>query len=100
MKSQVRAIAKELNIIDEIIKAKPTDGLWDDTRSDEDQIGATYDELEKAMELKNKKISPDTLEGRSLEVYNILDNFYNKNEHKMIPIPICKIPKELLNNSI
>ena len=100
MKSQVRAIAKELNIIDEIIKAKPTDGLWDDTRSDEDQIGATYDELEKAMELKNKKISPDTLEGRSLEVYNILDNFYNKNQHKMIPIPICKIPKELLNNSI
>ena len=57
MKSQVRAIAKELNIIDEIIIAKPTDGLWDDTRSDEDQIGATYDELEKAMELKNKKIS-------------------------------------------
>ncbi len=55
MKSQVRAIAKELNIIDEIIKAKPTDGLWDDTRSDEDQIGATYDELEKAMELKIKK---------------------------------------------
>ena len=51
MKSQVRAVAKELNIIDEIIIAKPTDGLWDDTRSDEDQIGATYDELEKAMEI-------------------------------------------------
>jgi glucose-1-phosphate thymidylyltransferase len=44
--------------------------------------------------------SPETLEGRGLEVYKILDNFYNKNEHKMIPIPICKIPKELLNNSI
>ena len=100
LKSQVRAVAKELNIIDEIILAKPTDGLWDDTRSDEDQIGATYDELEKAMELKNKKISVDTLEGRSLEVYKILDNFYTKNEHKMIPIPICEIPEELLNNSI
>ena len=100
MKSQVRSVAKELNIINEIIIAKPTDGLWDDTRSDEDQIGATYDELEKAMKLKDKKIKPDTLEGRSLEVYKILDNFYNKNEHKMIPIPICKIPKELLNNSI
>ena len=59
MKSQVRAVAKELNIIDEIILAKPTDGLWDDTRSDEDQIGATYDELEMAMELKNKKINID-----------------------------------------
>ena len=100
LKSQVRAVAKELNIIDEIVLAKPTDGLWDDTRSDEDQIGATYDELEKAMELKNKKIRVDTLEGRSLEVYKILDNFYTKNEHKMIPIPICEIPKELLNNSI
>ena len=100
MKSQVRAVAKELNIINEIVLAKPTDGLWDDTRSDEDQIGATYDELEKAMELKDKRISIDTLVGRSLEVYKILDNFYTKNEHKMIPIPICEIPEELLNNSI
>ena len=100
MKSEVRSLANFLKINSEIILAKPTDGLWDDTRSDEDQIGATYDELEKAMELKNKKIKPDTLERRSLEVYKILDNFYNKNEHKMIPIPICKIPKELLNNSI
>ena len=55
MKSQVRAVAKELNIIDEIIIAKPTDGLWDDTRSDKIKLEPLMMNL-KAMELKNKKI--------------------------------------------
>ena len=49
MKSEVFEISKALNINNEILEAKPTDGLWDDNRSDEDQIGASYDDLEKVM---------------------------------------------------
>ena len=55
-KTQVRQIAKNLNILEEILQAKPTDGLWEDNRSDEDQIGASYEELEWVMENKNKNI--------------------------------------------
>ncbi len=55
-KSEICMIARELNIANEIQKAKPTDGLWEDQRSDEDQLGATYEELEWAMEMKKKKI--------------------------------------------
>jgi len=62
-----------------IIDAKPTDGLWDDGRSDEDQIGATYEELEEAME-KGKGAAVD-----------ILYKFNNKNQHKMQPIPTFKL---------
>ena len=56
MKTEVFALAKELNIIQSIQAAKPTDGLWDDDRSDEDQIGATYPELEWAMTSKEMRL--------------------------------------------
>ena len=90
-------LAKELKIINDIQKAKPTDGLWDDTRTDENQIGASYNELEWAMnELDNGKSESDFF-GREKEVFNILKNFNTANKHKMVPIPICEIPENLKN---
>ena len=97
MKSEVRSLAKFLKINNEIILAKPTEGLWDDTRTDEEQIGANYDELEWAMnEIEKGKKSVD-FEGREKEVIEILIRFNSQNKHKMIPIPICKIPEILKN---
>jgi NAD+ synthase len=86
-KTEVRQIAKELNIIEEIILAKPTDGLWEDDRTDEDQIGATYEELEWVMEFKG---NPEELVGRQKEVFYIFTKLNTQNKHKIIPIPIFK----------
>ncbi len=94
MKSEVFAIAKELNIIESIQKAKPTDGLWEDDRSDEDQIGATYDELEWAMGVYENHTTDD-FEGRKHEVFEIYHKFNRAAQHKINPIPICKIPENL-----
>jgi|TARA_B110000037_G_C16671268_1_gene322750 NAD+ synthase len=93
-KTDVFEISKTLGVIDEIIKAKPTDGLWDDGRTDEDQIGATYKELEWAMKQKDLNKSVD-FTGREKKVIEILTKFNQQNLHKMIPIPIYKIPEEL-----
>ena len=90
LKSDVFSLAKFHNIIDEIIEAEPNDGLWNDNRSDEDQIGASYEEIENAM--KNHKKS-DNLSKRDKEVMDIFNSFHNANKHKMDPIPVCKIPK-------
>jgi NAD+ synthase len=87
LKSEVFTMAKELGVIDEIINAKPTDGLWDDNRSDEDQIGATYDELEKIMTYTG---SLKNLTERELEVYNIYTRLNKLNKHKITQIPIFK----------
>ena len=94
-KTDVFEISKILGVIDEIIKAKPTDGLWDDGRTDEDQIGATYKELEWAMQQKdlNKKLID--FKGREKEVFQILKKFNKQNLHKMNPIPIYKVPEIL-----
>ena len=94
LKSEVFELAKHHNIIDEIITAKPTDGLWNDNRTDEEQIGATYDELEKAMILESK--SDLNLSQREIEVMNIYKSFNSSNRHKMDPIPVCAIPKEYI----
>ena len=88
MKSEVRQLAKELNINPEIITAPPTDGLWGDNRTDEDQIGATYEELEWAMNFQG---NPTNLFGRQEEIYYIYNKLNKQNKHKMEPIPICKI---------
>lgn len=93
MKSQVYEIAKELNIIDSIQKAKPTDGLWGDDRNDEDQIGASYPELEWAMEYTESKENK-SLSERQKEVLKIYKRLNKINQHKMIPIPVCEIPEE------
>lgn len=86
-KTEVKQLAKQIGVIDEIIQAPPTDGLWGDNRTDEDQIGASYEELEWAMEFKE---DPTNLTGRNKEVYNIYTNFNTKNKHKMLSIPIFK----------
>jgi len=97
LKSEVRNIAEEMGINRDIIIAEPTDGLWDDTRTDENQIGASYNELEWAMnELDNGKSESD-FAGREKEVINILKSFNIANKHKMVPIPICEIPENIKN---
>ena len=78
-KTEVRELGRELGVIPEIINAIPTDGLWEDGRNDEDQIGASYEQLEEAME---------TGAGPGLEA---LQKFYTQNKHKIDPIPTYKL---------
>ena len=80
-KTEVWELGKELGILKEIIQAQPTDGLWDDGRTDVGQLGLTYQELEDAMINSNSPHRSKYLEKRKL------------NLHKMEPIPVCKIPK-------
>lgn len=90
LKSEVRDMAKKIGVIDEIIEAKPSDGLWDDDRSDEDQIGASYNELEWAMTYTENNILEDNLSNRKKEVLKIYLEFNKKNKHKMDSIPVFK----------
>ncbi len=92
LKSQVYEIAKFLKINQDIQKAAPTDGLWGDDRTDEDQIGASYPELEWAMRMNDEEKNINDFTGREKEVFKIFKKFNTANTHKMIPIPICKIP--------
>src|SRR5699024_2771411 len=94
-KTQVYALAEELNISSAILKAKPTDGLFGDERSDEEQIGATYPELEWAMQAYEEGKSSTDFKGRKAEVFLIYKRRHEINQHKWKPIPVCKIPKEL-----
>ena len=80
-KSEVWELGKELNILNEIIEADPTDGLWDDGRTDEGQLGLSYKELEEAM---NNESSINREKYLKLRKENL---------HKMQAIPVCKIPK-------
>ena len=79
-KTEIWEIGKELNILKEIIEATPTDGLWDDGRTDEGQLGLKYGELEEAMANPN---SPNRAKYETIRKQNM---------HKMEPIPVCKIP--------
>ena len=79
-KSEVWELGKELGILKQIIDAPPTDGLWDDGRTDEGQLGLSYKELEEAMVNENST---------NREKYNLIRK---ANLHKMEPIPVCKIP--------
>jgi len=80
-KTDVWELGKELKLDEAIIKAKPTDGLWDDGRTDESQLGLNYEELEEAMSNPNSPNYEKYIKIRKL------------NLHKMEPIPVCKIPK-------
>lgn len=94
LKSDVRALSAYLKVPESILNAAPTDGLFGDDRSDEDQLGASYTELEWAMEqLENGKNSTD-FEGRERSVFDIYKRLNTINQHKMMPIPVCKIPTE------
>ena len=95
VKSEVRLLAEFLKVPESILKAKPTDGLFGDDRSDEDQIGANYDELEWAMSQMEKGKTIEDFNGREAEVFKIYKRLNTINQHKMIPIPICKIPENL-----
>ena len=81
-KTDVWNMGKSLGIINEIIEAAPTDGLWDDSRNDESQLGLTYEEIEEAMNNSNSKYYDKYLKIRE------------PNLHKMKPIPVCIIPKD------
>ena len=94
-KTDVFEISKILGVIDGILEAQPTDGLWDDGRTDEDQIGATYKELEWAMIQKDLNKKSNDFKAREKQVFEILTKLNKKNLHKMIPIPIYKVPKNL-----
>ena len=85
-KSEVRNLAESMDIDTNIIKAPPTDGLWEDGRNDEDQLGLTYEEIEEAM--SNSK---STNSKRYSDIRNM-------NLHKMNPIPVCKIDDEIKSN--
>ena len=95
LKTEVYDIAKFLGINQEIIDAAPTDGLWGDDRTDEDQIGASYPELEWAMKMDDQGKTIDDFSGREKDVFQIYKRFNSANKHKMIPIPICEIPNNL-----
>jgi len=103
MKSEVYALGRELGIIEEILTARPTDGLWDDGRTDEDQIGATYDELEWALNFCDKAPGIEEfmaghesryyapLSDRQKNVIKIYWKRHTANAHKMIMPPICDL---------
>lgn len=95
LKSQVYQLGTLLDVPESIMKAQPSDGLFGDTRSDEDQIGASYPELEWAMYMDDQGKTIDEFNGREAEVFKIYKRFNNANKHKMIPIPICEIPKKM-----
>ncbi|MDX1463302.1 MAG: NAD(+) synthase [Marinirhabdus sp.] len=95
MKSEVYALARALDVPESILNAAPTDGLFGDSRTDEDQIGASYDELEWAMKMQDEGKEITDFEGRQKEVYGIYLRLNRANQHKMKPIPVCLIPENL-----
>ncbi len=94
-KSEVYEIAKYLGINQDIMVAAPTDGLFGDDRSDADQLGATYDELEWAMKHDTPDVKIDEFSAREKEVFEIYIRLNRMNQHKMKPIPVCEIPVHL-----
>ncbi|RMB62753.1 NAD(+) synthase [Dokdonia sinensis] len=97
MKSEVFKLAAALDVPASILKAKPTDGLWGDDRTDEDQIGATYDQLEWAMTQDDLGKTAADFEGEMKRVFALYKKLNNANQHKMNPIPVCEIPVHLKN---
>lgn len=94
-KTQVYRLAKELDIIESIRRAVPTDGLWDTERTDEQQMGASYPELEWAMTIPPEQ-APEDFSGRKREVLAIYRRLNAAAQHKIRPIPVCIIPPEWL----
>lgn len=85
LKSEVRQMCRELGVLPELSEAVPTDGLWTDTRTDEDQIGATYDELEWAMSYTGDGFGLSYRQRTVLEIYN---KWHTAGAHKLAPIPV------------
>ncbi len=98
LKTEVYALGRYLGVSQEILSARPTDGLWDDNRTDESQIGASYDELEWAMQYDNAhggSEPSDAITDHQKEVLEVYRKFNRANRHKMDPIPVCTIPEEI-----
>ena len=95
LKSEVYQIGNFLDVPESIMKAAPSDGLFGDARSDEDQIGASYPELEWAMQMLDEGKTANDFEGRQREAFEIFLRYNTSNKHKMISIPICEIPKNI-----
>lgn len=95
MKSDVYALGEFLEIPQSILTAAPTDGLFGDNRTDEDQLGASYDELEWAMVAAESGKTASDFDGREKSVFEIYKRLNTSNKHKMDPIPVCLIPKTL-----
>jgi NAD+ synthase len=95
MKSDVYALGAFLAIPESILTAAPTDGLFGDNRTDEDQLGASYDELEWAMMAAESGKTPADFNGREKSVFEIYKRLNTSNKHKMDAIPVCIIPKTL-----
>lgn len=94
MKSEVYELADYLEIIPEIRQAPPTDGLFGDDRTDEDQLGASYPELEWAMTFVEEGHKEEGLTPRQAQVLSIFKRLNKANQHKMQPIPVCKVNSE------
>ncbi|GGC77288.1 NH(3)-dependent NAD(+) synthetase [Flavobacterium lutivivi] len=94
VKSEVYEIGKYLKVPQSILNAAPTDGLFGDSRTDEDQLGASYDELEWAMEQVERNKKSEDFSGREKVVFDIYKRLNTINQHKMNPIPVCIIPEE------
>jgi NAD+ synthase len=92
VKTEVYALGRALGVNDAILEAPPTDGLWGDDRTDEDQIGASYPELEWAMSFAGDEAALDNRQREVLAIYRRLNA---ANRHKMEPIPVCLIPAAL-----
>ena len=95
LKSDVFALGAFLKIPESILNASPTDGLFGDDRTDEDQLGASYDELEWAMQQDEEGKSATSFSGREQTVFEIYQRLNANNQHKMQPIPVCLLPKSL-----
>ncbi|MDZ7758996.1 MAG: NAD(+) synthase [Desulfovermiculus sp.] len=95
MKSEVYALGRHLGIIKDIIQTAPTDGLWADNRSDEDQFRASYAELERIMLFLERDGNENNLSPREKEVLDIYQRLRAQNRHKMEPIPVAVIPDHL-----
>ncbi|MDP4686249.1 MAG: NAD(+) synthase, partial [Salibacteraceae bacterium] len=91
-KTEVYEVAATLGVNQDIQDAPPTDGLWGDDRTDADQIGATYPELEWAMNFSGEE---NKLTDRQAEVLAIYRRLHRANLHKMEPIPVCNIPSTI-----
>lgn len=98
LKSEVYKIGRFVQVPDSIMNAAPSDGLYGAERTDEDQIGASYDELEWAMDFLSKKETTAslTLTEREKTVLKIYKDYNSRNQHKMNPIPVCEILPDLL----
>lgn len=95
MKTEVRELAKALGVHDDILMAPPTDGLWDDDRNDEDQLGASYAQLEWAMRQQELGKTREDFVGEEARVMQLYYRHHKANTHKMQPIPVCQIPETL-----